>query len=217
MGQIEIVTAANHQNYEAFMYSVTNYKGRVTHKWVVPHTQKQFLAGIRNLMRFWQRLQDSKLLYQPLLESLQKLAGLFVKMMGENADYYLPVIFCTDLVKKLQGIQEWQMSDDLKDIMFVKVRNRGLISRCSVCGVRLVYPAKMIGQSRLDLTISMTSAPVGILCLHRREGKLKDLIREIESLSDPNRPVDRLKADLNHVRQDRSQNQAQPELALDVA
>jgi len=61
----------------------------------------------------------------------------------------------------------------------VEKMRRHETKRCSLCGVRLVYPAYVV--YRKGGVIVKESAPVSIFCLTEIAGKLRDLTTRIDT------------------------------------
>lgn len=154
----------------SIIIQLQNYKGCVNFKWELPKTKRQIGAAVKKLSRLFFRIINANLLYPKLLEAIKILALHFEKLL-----LAVDIKHKQDYLTILSQIKNYQTELEFKYIAEKRVKT---LSNCSICSVRLVYPAYVVMQKSVNGSIeTFTSAPIGIFCLHRLVGKLEKLIK----------------------------------------
>jgi hypothetical protein len=151
---------------------IVNYKGRISSKWTLPKTHRGAVRSAIKLLRFYYRCKNAGLLIPSLVQSLKKVADIYL----EKWSY--AVLAVPELATMFNEVKNLKVENE-QDFAVVeeKVRQR-TIAYCSLCGTKLVYPAYVI--KRKGLQIIEKSAPVGIRCLNSHIAHLNDLVKTVE-------------------------------------
>jgi len=151
---------------------IMNYRGSVVGRWSVPRTKRQVRYAVEKLLKLYFRCKSTNLLTRELLTAIKTYAERLWKMCVEL------FIVKPEFVPLIQEILQAEPETYEEEIVMEKMR-RHETKRCSLCGVRLVYPAYVV--YRKGGVIVKESAPVGIFCLTEIAGKLRDLITRIDT------------------------------------
>jgi len=155
---------------KTIMMKIINYKGKISSKWEAPRTPRGALRTAVKFLQFYHRCKTAGLLLPDVVRVMKQVVEKFL-------EHYTFVILAVPEVATLFNEIRSLKEDELTfEIVEEKVRERRY-ARCSICGVRLKYPAYIV--SRRGLEIVRKSAPVGIICLNSRVKKLQDLIKKI--------------------------------------
>ena len=151
---------------------IVNYKGRISSKWTLPKTHRGAVRSAIKLLRFYYRCKNAGLLIPSLVQSLKKVAGIYLEKWSYT------ILAVPELATMFNEIKNLKVENE-KDFAVVeeKVRQRTK-TYCSLCGTKLVYPAYII--KRKGLEVIEKSSPVGIRCLNCHIAHLNDLVKTVE-------------------------------------
>jgi len=141
-----------------------------------PKARRQFMAKARTLIKLAKRVHDGKLFLPDLLRAIQEAAEELCELGGlllltDKGSAYLDDLAWIRSPQFLKSLPEgWEGT------VTERIRQHQ-DERCTICRVRLVYPAQVVWRRGLDVVA--TSAPLGIGCLNGRYGKLNDLITKV--------------------------------------
>ena len=164
--------------------TVSTYKPTGTLTYESPGTRRFFTVKGNRLVRLAKRIHDGRLLLPEI-----------VKLVREAADELLHLggfLLLTDKGSALLTDLAWIKSptfapEDLEWDIREKERHRVVEpERCTLCRVKLVWPANIVW--RRGLQIVSVSAPIGIQCATREAarkgwGRLHDLITEVRAIT----------------------------------
>lgn len=163
--------------------SINTYKPTGTLTYESPATRRFFTVKAKRLARLAQRIHDGRLFLPEI-----------VKLLREAADELLHLggfLLLTDKGAALLTNLAWIKSPafapaDLSWDIREKQRHRPYMpERCTLCRVKLVWPAQIVWRRGLE--IIDTSAPIGIQCLTHEAakkgwGNLQDLITQVRAI-----------------------------------
>ena len=158
------------------------YEGNVIPFIHVPTTFTKWRYGCRKLLKIWYRLDNAKLHWKPLVDTLKTISEYYIDI-GKNVyarNLLIDVLSERLYLLNLQSFtsKEFESSDEFKE---EKIRvHKGINSvLCSICHTVLVNPAYIIYRDTKG-HIKGRSKPIGIMCLNSSLERLNKLISTVE-------------------------------------
>jgi len=152
-----------------------------------PTDKKMWIKGARRILQFHYRIQQKELWIRELMIQVRRLSELWQEI-GESKFNDLKLIqykHIETLMSELKDASAQSVLKILDNEADIKIEETREVSfqRCSICSVKLCNPAYIV--HRKAGVIVHKSSPIGIHCLHARQGQLEKLVKEIEiSLED---------------------------------
>ncbi len=149
-----------------------NYKGKINASWTVPKSRGQAITSMKQLIAFYYRCKEAKL----LLPNVDRA----IKAYAEKLLILSPMLAIIEpcligAIKEIKEAKEYGLEAELVQEKLRKKED----SRCSICRVRLKYPAYVVWRQGLE--VKEHSKPVGIICLNNRARKLNDLVIQMDT------------------------------------
>lgn len=150
-----------------------------------PSSRRFFTVKAKRLVRLARRVHDGRLFLPDIVSLLREAADELITLGG----FLLLTEKGLELLTDLAWITSPAFApEDLSWDIREKARHRAEPpERCTLCGVKLVWPAQIVW--RRALRVVSVSQPIGIQCLTREAvrhgwGKLHHLITEVRALLD---------------------------------
>jgi hypothetical protein len=160
------------------LQKLSDYEGNVTPYIKPPIDFTKWRYGARKLLKIWYRIDNHKLYWKPLVETLKQVTSYFIDL-GKTKyakDLFIDMISSNLYASTLNDFlkKSYEMSTELHEEA-MRVRTKVNEVNCSICSTPLCNPAYIVYRDGKG-HMKNRSKPIGIMCLNSSLSRLQKLI-----------------------------------------